>query len=35
MFFIPHFLNIQFDTDEERTDYILEQLTNPKNSDND
>jgi len=32
--FFPNFLNTNFDTDEERGDYVLEQLTN-KYSDND
>ncbi|HAN18481.1 MAG: DUF4492 domain-containing protein [Bacteroidetes bacterium GWC2_33_15] len=35
LFFFPDFLNSKFKTDEERSDYVIEQLTNPKNTDND
>ena len=28
LFFFPNFLNSQFDTDKEKGDYVLEQLTN-------
>ena len=30
IFFFPNFLKSNFDTDEERSDYVIEQLTNPK-----
>ena len=30
IFFFPNFLKTNFDTDQERGDYVLEQLTNPK-----
>ena len=30
IFFFPNFLKTNFDTDEERSDYVIEQLTNPK-----
>lgn len=30
IFFFPNFLKTNFDTDQERSDYVLEQLTNPK-----
>jgi hypothetical protein len=30
LFFFPNFLKSNFDTDEERSDYVIEQLTNPK-----
>lgn len=30
LFFFPDFLNTRFDSDEERGDYVIEQLTNPK-----
>ncbi len=29
VFFFPDFLNRDFNTDEERSDHVLEQLTNP------
>lgn len=31
LFFFPDFLNSKFETDEERSDYVLEQLTKPNN----
>jgi hypothetical protein len=33
LFFFPNVLNRNFETDEERGDYVLEQLTNPINND--
>lgn len=30
IFFFPNFLKSNFETDEQRGDYVLEQLTNPK-----
>ena len=30
IFFFPNFLKTNFETDRERGDYVLEQLTNPK-----
>lgn len=30
LFFFPNFLKSNFDTDQERSDYVIEQLTNPK-----
>lgn len=30
IFFFPNFLKTNFETDEERSDYVLEQLINPK-----
>ena len=30
IFFFPNFLKTNFETDQERGDYVLEQLTNPK-----
>jgi uncharacterized membrane protein len=30
LFFFPNFLKSNFETDEQRGDYVLEQLTNPK-----
>lgn len=30
IFFFPNFLKTKFETDQERSDYVLEQLTNPK-----
>jgi hypothetical protein len=30
VFFFPNFLKTNFDSDEERSDYVIEQLTNPK-----
>lgn len=30
LFFFPNFLKSNFETDEERSDYVIEQLTNPK-----
>ena len=30
IFFFPNFLKTNFDTDQERGDYVLEKLTNPK-----
>ena len=29
LFFFPNYLNTQFSTDEQRSDYVLEQLTRP------
>lgn len=29
LFFFPNFLNTNFSTDEERSDYVIERLTNP------
>ena len=34
-FFFRDFLNERFETDEEKGDYVIEQLTNPKNINND
>lgn len=30
LFFFPNFLKNNFETDQERSDYVIEQLTNPK-----
>ncbi|MBK6347895.1 MAG: DUF4492 domain-containing protein [Bacteroidales bacterium] len=30
VFFFPNFLKTNFDNDEDRSDYVIEQLTNPK-----
>lgn len=30
IFFFPNFLKTNFETDQERSDYVLEQLTDPK-----
>ena len=35
IFFFKDFLNDKFDTEEEKGDYVIEQLTNPKNTNND
>lgn len=35
LFFFKDFLGEKFDTDEQKSDYVLEQLTKPKNTDND
>lgn len=35
LFFFKDFLNEKFDTDQEKADYVLEQLTKPKNINND
>lgn len=35
IFFFHDFLNSKFDTDEEKSEYVIEQLTNPKNINND
>lgn len=29
LFFFPNFLKTNFNSDEERSDYVIEQLTNP------
>jgi hypothetical protein len=29
LFFFPNFLNTNFSTDEERSDYVIERMTNP------
>jgi Na+/H+ antiporter NhaD/arsenite permease-like protein len=35
LFFFRNFLNEKFDTDQEKSDYVIEQLTKPKHTDND
>jgi len=30
LFFFPDFLNSRFDTDEQKSEYVLDQLTQPK-----
>lgn len=35
VFFFKDFLNDKFDTDQEKADYVIEQLTKPKNINND
>ncbi len=30
VFFFPDFLKTKFNSDEDRSDYVIEQLTNPK-----
>ena len=35
LFFFKNFLNDRFETDQEKGEYVLEQLTNPKNTNND
>ena len=34
LFFFPNYLNTQFSTDEQRSDYVLEQLTRPAANNN-
>jgi hypothetical protein len=31
LFFFPNFLKTNYDNDQERSDYVIDQLTNPKN----
>ncbi|MBN2596014.1 DUF4492 domain-containing protein [Labilibaculum sp.] len=31
LLFFPNFLNTQYNNDQERSDYVIDQLTNPKN----
>lgn len=31
LFFFPDFLNHRFESEEERSDYVIEELTTPKN----
>ncbi|PKQ65769.1 DUF4492 domain-containing protein [Labilibaculum filiforme] len=31
LFFFPNFLNTKYTNDQERSDYVIDQLTNPKN----
>ncbi|MFA9371158.1 MAG: DUF4492 domain-containing protein [Labilibaculum antarcticum] len=31
LLFFPNFLNTKYDNDQERSDYVIDQLTNPKN----
>ncbi|MFO8128593.1 MAG: DUF4492 domain-containing protein [Bacteroidales bacterium] len=31
LFFFPNFLNTNFDTDQERSDHVIEELTKPSN----
>ena len=35
MFFFPNFLKSNFESDKERSEYVLDQLTNPKTINND
>lgn len=35
LFFFKNFLNSKFDSDEEKSDYVIEQLTKPKNINHD
>ena len=35
IFFFRDFLDEKFETDNEKGDYVIEQLTNPKNTNND
>ena len=35
IFFFKDFLNEKFDTEEKKGDYVIEQLTNPRNINND
>lgn len=35
MFFFKNFLNDKFDSDEDKAEYVIEQLTKPKNINND
>jgi uncharacterized membrane protein len=35
IFFFKDFLNNKFKSEEEKADYVIEQLTNPKNINND
>jgi len=35
LFFFQDFLSEKFDNEEDKADYVLEQLTNPKNINND
>ncbi len=35
LFFFPDILKTKFTSDEERGDYVIEQLTNPKSNSND
>ena len=31
LFFFPDFLNTKYNNDQDRSDYVIDQLTNPKN----
>ncbi|MUP36486.1 DUF4492 domain-containing protein [Labilibaculum euxinus] len=31
LLFFPNFLKTKYDSDQERSDYVIDQLTNPKN----
>lgn len=31
LFFFPNFLNTKYTNDQDRSDYVIDQLTNPKN----
>jgi len=35
IFFFKDFLNTKFESEEEKADYVIEQLTKPKNINND
>jgi len=35
LFFFKDFLNEKFDNEEDKADYVIEQLTKPKNTNND
>lgn len=35
IFFFRDFLSVRFDTEDQKADYVIEQLTNPKNLNND
>ena len=35
LFFFKDFLGEKFENDQEKSDYVIEQLTNPKNTNND
>ena len=35
LFFFKNFLNSKFESDEEKAEYVIEQLTKPKNINND
>jgi len=35
IFFFPDFLNSKFNTEKEKGDYVIDQLTNPKTINND
>lgn len=35
LFFFKDFLSVKFNNEQDKADYVIEQLTKPKNTDND